>query len=81
MEISFKSLAAGRTAGIKEVQQNVLGISKEESDELMDGVSIDQTAVPDDTTVKVKRKNIKLKYVPTEVPENEESGEAESTDE
>ena len=78
MELSFKSLAAGRTAGIQEVQQNVLGISKEESDELMDGVNVDP--IPDDTTIKVKRKNIKLKYVPTEVPENEDS-EAETLDE
>ena len=37
----------------------------------MDGVISD--SVPDDTAIKVKRKNIKLKYVPTEVPENEDS--------
>ena len=44
----------------------------------MDGVISEP--VSDDTTIKVKRKNIKLKYVPTEVPENEDS-ESEITDE
>lgn len=79
MELSFKSLAAGRTAGIKEVQQEVLGISKEESDALMDGLLGEATEAPEDSTsVKVKKvkkkaktKTIKLKPVATDIPETE----------
>ena len=79
MELSFKSLNAGRTAGIKQVQQDVLGISKEESDELMDGVLNEAVPPEDNTSVKVKRKTIKLKPVPTEIPENETEENAAET--
>lgn len=44
MEKSFKSLSEGRAAGIKEVQKDVLGVTDEESDKLMDRIITDDTS-------------------------------------
>ncbi len=44
MEKSFKILSEGRVAGIREVQKDVLGVTDEESDSLMDGIVTDDIA-------------------------------------
>lgn len=43
MEKSFKILSEGRAAGIKEVQKDVLGVTDDESDKLMDGIVTNET--------------------------------------
>jgi len=48
MEKSFKLLSAGRAAGIKEVQKDVLGVTDEESDSLMDNLITDAVSTPED---------------------------------
>tara|TARA_B110000285_G_scaffold165792_1_gene185218 strand:- start:150 stop:341 length:192 start_codon:yes stop_codon:yes gene_type:complete len=47
MEKSFKILSEGRVAGIREVQKDVLGVTDEESDSLMDGIVTDGIAKPE----------------------------------
>jgi hypothetical protein len=44
MEKSFKTLSEGRAAGIKEVQKEVLGVTDQESDSLMDGLVNEEVA-------------------------------------
>lgn len=46
MEKSFKILNEGRAAGIKEVQKDVLGVTDEESDKLMEGMITDTAVKP-----------------------------------
>ena len=94
MEKSFKSLSEGRAAGIKQVQQEVLGVSAEESDALMEGLlgeSVSTTTeTEDDPAVstetieppeKGKKKKQKAKEKPVEPLEpNDEATEGEEKD-